>query len=126
MVDGSAPVDRLRMGAAVEVFADMTLRTAAEILTKEVIGAAVVRGEQGLHAVLSERDIVRAIAEGRSLDDTTVGEVMSTGVVTAAPSEPVLRVARRMIENDVRHVVIVDGTKVTGMVSMRDVLRALA
>ena len=116
----------------VEVHSHWTLRGVARTLAKGPVGAVVVRGERPTAApgargegVVSERDIVRALADDMDLDATRVEDLMTTDLVCAEPDESVLVVATRMLDNGIRHLPVVEDGVVIGMVSERDLLRAL-
>jgi predicted transcriptional regulator len=68
--------------------------------------------------------IVRAVAEGE-VDTTCAEDLMTFDLASAAPNESVLAVARRMVDNEIRHVRVIEDDVVIGVVSGRDVLRAL-
>jgi signal-transduction protein with cAMP-binding, CBS, and nucleotidyltransferase domain len=116
---------------AILVDPDATLRQVAALLADDYIGVAVVRGTRpmgapGSHAegLISERDIVRALAEGANPDVELARNVMTLDLATAAPRDSVLDVAESMLANEIRHVpVTVDGV-VVGVVSERDALRS--
>jgi CBS domain-containing protein len=117
----------------VTVYPDATLRAVAETLAEETIGAVVVRGERppsgaGVRpqGIVSERDIVGAVAEGRDLDLVRAEDVMTMTLASAGPDDALLDVARRMVENEVRHLPLVADGVVLGIVSERDVLGALS
>ena len=74
---------------------------------------------------MSERDISRAVAAGLDLDTTHAGDVMAVDLASARADDTILRVATRMLANGVRHMPIMDGDAVIGVVSERDVLGAL-
>ena len=109
---------------AVQVHKDDPLRSVAETLTQESIGAAVVKGTHP-PCVVSERDLVAALAEGLDPDHSDVADVMTVDVAYASPSETVLSVGLRMLDNEIRHLPIVEDGVVVGMVSARDVLSVL-
>jgi CBS domain-containing protein len=101
-----------------------SLRHAAQLLANESIGVAIVRG---FHppALISERDIVSALAEGARAETDRVDSVMNLDVASAGPHDSIGSVARLMLENEIRHVPIVEDGAVVRVVSERDVLRAL-
>jgi CBS domain-containing protein len=76
--------------------------------------------------IVSERDIVGAVAEGRDLDLVRAEDVMTMTLASAGPDDALLDVARRMVENEVRHLPLVADGVVLGIVSERDVLGALS
>ena len=101
-----------------------TLRNAARLLTEEQIGVAIVRGHHP-PILVSERDIVNALAEGARPDLDHVDAVMNGEVAYAGPHDSIRTVARIMLDNEVRHVPIVADGAVVRVVSEREVLRAL-
>lgn len=111
---------------AVYALPDMTLRRCAELLIEEGIGAALVRGPHHAEGLVSERDIVRALAEGASPDSTHVFDVMAEELVTVKPSDDLLDATLVMLEAEVRHLPVVEDDVHYGMISARDALRAFA
>jgi len=107
------------------VHLDDTLRQLAATFNAESVGAAVVKATHP-PALISERDIVNAIATGADLDETRVRDVMTEDVAVAAPTADVLDVAFQMLDNEIRHIPIIEDDVVIGVVSVRDALRALA
>ncbi len=89
------------------------------------IGAMVVLGEDGgMAGIISERDVVHGIAEyGAACLAKTVGDLMTTRVVTCTPEDSIARIARLMTENRIRHLPVVHGGKVVGVVSVGDVVK---
>jgi CBS domain-containing protein len=116
---------------AVDVPPDASLRSVAETLNEEEVGIAIVRRPHppghGTRAagLVSERDIVRALAEGMDPDDTGADDVMTGDLASVAPHESIRLAAQRMIDNDIRHLPVIEGEDVVGVISMRDVLRVL-
>lgn len=99
-----------------------TLREAAEVLTRGEIGSVVVERNGAMAGFLSERDIVRALADGDDADEARVEDVMSMDVATVGSDARPDVAAERMIDGGIRHLPVVDGDKVVGIVSIRDVL----
>jgi CBS domain-containing protein len=102
-----------------------TLREVARELANDEIGAVVVENPGGTGGLVSERDLVGAVAAGDDLDDHQVADLMSTDLVTARPDDSIRTVATLMDDAGVRHILIDDGATVIGIVSVRDVLPAL-
>jgi CBS domain-containing protein len=125
-LDGKNRVQRLAQRPAVYVHTNDSLRRAAAILIEESIGAALVRGGHGAIGLVSERDIVRALAEDADPDRTAVEDVMSAELVTVAPGDDLLDAVHRMLDNEVRHLPVVEDGVAFGMLSARDALQALA
>jgi predicted transcriptional regulator len=102
-----------------------TLRRLAETLVEESIGAALVRGPHGAIGLVSERDVVAAIADGSDPNRTRVDEIMNEDVITIAPNVDLLDAAHEMLDAEVRHLPIMEDGVAAGMLSARDALRAL-
>jgi CBS domain-containing protein len=107
---------------AITVRPTVTLRDAAEQMTANEVGLVVVLGDGRLLGVASERDIVMAIAEGADVDDDRVENVMALDVLSAATTTPAAEAAGMMLDAGIRHLPVVDGDRVVGVVSMRDLL----
>lgn len=89
------------------------------------VGSVVVLERDGrLAGIVTERDIVRFLAQEVDLK-TPLGQVARKQVITASPDEAVVSAAVKMIENNIRHMPVVEGGRVIGVISIRDVLRAL-
>lgn len=103
-----------------------TLREAALLLHNADVGALVVRDRHGLVGVVTERDLVRGLANGRDPDQATVGSSMSVPPITARPEDRVLEVALLLLDRGIRHLPLVDADgREWGMLSLRDLLRPL-
>ena len=122
----SVKVHSLVHRPAVYALPDMTLRQLAVLLPENEIGAALVRGPNHAEGLVSERDIVLAIAEGAGADKTRVSDVMSEDLVTVAPSDDLLAATMTMLEAEVRHLPVVEDGVHFGMISARDALAAFA
>ncbi len=118
-------VDRLIARDPVQVWPDATLRDIAELLERDQIGAVLVRGGDGASGIVSERDLVRAVAEGADPDTERADDFMTYEIVSVDAATPVLQVARMMLEGEIRHLPVHDGEGLLGIVSIRDVLKAL-
>ena len=102
-----------------------TLRQAVEILSEKRIGALVVTDDAGdLRGILSERDIVRKLAEtpGQTLPQQ-VAENMTREVQTCAPDDALISVLRRMTDGRFRHMPVIDHGKLCGMITIGDVIQ---
>lgn len=101
-----------------------TLGTAVEVLRDKRIGALVVVDETGdLIGILSERDIVRKLADtpGRTLPQS-VGDVMTKNVQTCAMDDPLISVLKRMTDGRFRHMPVMSDGKLAGMLTIGDVI----
>lgn len=75
---------------------------------------------------MSERDVVAHVAAGADLTHTTAGEAMSGDVVTMAPDATIPEAVRLTAEADVRHLPVLDGSLIVGVVSMHDLVAVLS
>ena len=103
-----------------------TLREAAVALEEAGVGCVVVGTRDAVEGVVSERDILRAVAEGIDLDTTPVSEIESRHLMWATTDSTVEEVVDEMMGNYVRHVLVGEDHRLVGMVSIRDVLAAYA
>lgn len=101
-----------------------TLRQASVRMVANNTGAAIVMdGSLPGPAVMTERDLLKAVAAGLDPDEETVASHMTSTLVTAAPSWPIADAAQLMVRHGVRHVLVFDGPELVGVLSMRDVVR---
>ncbi|XBQ15169.1 MAG: CBS domain-containing protein [Oceanicaulis sp.] len=102
-----------------------TLVEAARTLTEKKVGAAVVVDGAGAPVgVFSERDLARVVAEsGEAALSTSVADVMSKRLFTAEPAASVDELMSLMTERRIRHVIIMDGGAMAGVVSIGDVVK---
>jgi len=96
---------------------------ALQTLASHDVGALMVLDSGKLVGVFSERDYTRKIAlAGKSSKDTTVKDIMTRNVITVAPAVKTRDCLALMSQKSVRHLPIVDGEKVLGMISIRDIM----
>jgi CBS domain-containing protein len=86
------------------------------------VSAVVVMEEMRLVGIITERDLVRAVAEGRDPRTTAVSDCMTESPQTIATGEPASTAAERMIELGVRHLPVTKDDHVVGVISARDLL----
>jgi CBS domain-containing protein len=114
--------DIYRPGAITAAADDSLQQTSARLQDKDVSALVILDGYR-LAGIITERDIVRAVADQRDLADCTAGECMTSEPATVDLETPLWVVAWRMLAYGVRHLpVVVGGGEVTGMVSARDLL----
>jgi CBS domain-containing protein len=112
-------------GEVVSIDSIADLAAAAELLTKHRIGALVVLDAGGhLVGILSERDIVRAMAEsGSAVLRLPVAQVMTRNVSTCDIDDSISSVMDRMTKGRFRHMPVLDKGRLAGLVSIGDVLK---
>lgn len=103
---------------------DATVSGAAKAMTDRRVGSACVVGDRGeLRGIITERDVLRAAASGRDLNEEQVSDWMTPDPVTIDPQEVPSRVAAVMMDRGFRHIPVIDQDELVGIVSMRDVWR---
>ena len=102
---------------------EATVFDAIKIMADKNIGALLVMADDKLVGVFTERDYTRKIAlHGKSSRDTRVAEIMTGNVLTISPDDYLEDSMRLMTENRVRHLPVVEGTKVMGIISIGDLV----
>ncbi|MBY0235607.1 MAG: CBS domain-containing protein [Burkholderiaceae bacterium] len=123
------PVSELlkpREGTLWQLRREDSVYTALELLARYDVGALMVMEGGRLVGVFSERDYTRKIAlQGRGSKDTTVGEIMTTNVITVTPSTRTHACMSLMRDMRIRHLPVVDGDTVLGMISIRDLMELI-
>lgn len=103
----------------------MVFEAISEMARKEV-GALVVLEEGKLTGIISERDYARkVILKGKASRDTPVRDIMSTRVVCVSPERKVDECMAVMTENRIRHLPVLEGEKVVGVVSIGDLVKSI-
>jgi signal-transduction protein with cAMP-binding, CBS, and nucleotidyltransferase domain len=101
-----------------------TLREAATRMVEGKTGAAlVIDADLPAPGIVTERDLLVSVADGKDPDAERVGDHMSEGVIAAAPDWSLERAAAEMSRRNVRHLVVFDGPEAAGILSMRDIVR---
>lgn len=112
-----------RDGTLWHVRPDDTVYAALELLAGYEVGALMVMDGGRLVGVFSERDYTRKIAlQGRNSKETKVAEIMTREVQTVRPDTGTRAAMALMSEKKIRHLPVVDGGTVLGMISIRDIL----
>jgi CBS domain-containing protein len=117
-----ADVMRVRL---VQVSPDETVQAAIARMAAEEVGSVAVCEGTRLVGIFTERDVLRLAGERANLETLRVREVMTTELATVSPDDDILAAARVMGERRVRHLPVVQGDNVLGIVGIRDVLGAL-
>lgn len=101
-----------------------TLRDAARLMAERGVGAAVIMDPDAPGAgIFTERDLLDSIGAGQDPDSERVSDHLTSSLVYAAPDWSLEEAAVAMIRGGFRHLVVLEGGQVTGVVSMRDIVR---
>lgn len=118
---------RVRDGMSQEVLVvgpHHTLREASRLMTKRGVGAAVVSDPDGEGTgIITERDVLLALADGQDPDTEKVGDHLTSDLVFASPDWSLEQAAEAMIRGRFRHLVVLEGDDVAGILSVRDIVR---
>lgn len=106
---------------------DVSLQRVVELLVENNCGSLVVferEHSRRMVGIITERDIMRACAAGRSLDQTRVSDIMSRDVVTGTAEDSVEDTMGLMTENRIRHLPVLEEELLVGLISIGDVVKA--
>lgn len=104
----------------ISVSSNQTVQEAAQLMRQHNIGALPVIDNGQLKGMVTDRDItLRTTAQGKN-EDTTVGQVMSTNLVSGRPEMSVQEAAELMAQNQIRRLPVVENNQVVGMVALGD------
>ncbi|MDQ1505707.1 MAG: hypothetical protein QOD57_3434 [Actinomycetota bacterium] len=101
-----------------------TLAQAAKLMSAKRVGSAIVLSDES-PGILSERDVLRAVADGADPAVATVGDYMTWNAIVATSEWDTMEAARTMLEHGFRHLVVIDGSSEVGILSIRDLMAGL-
>lgn len=114
-----------RRGPVITIAPDAPIREAVGILVSQGIGSLIILSADGqLAGIITERDILRALAADDTILEQPVREVMVKNAIVGVPQDDISAVAQTMLEKRVRHLPIVEDGQLIGIVSIGDVLKA--
>jgi CBS domain-containing protein len=117
-------VDRHMSRDLLTVEAGLPVVAVARRMVDRNVGAVLVLEDGRLAGIMTERDLMRAVARGLS-DDTVVSECMTADPETIAPDDTIEHAAVLMIHGGFRHLPVVDGDDVVGVLSIRDLVQVV-
>ena len=118
-------VRELVNGNVIWVAPDATLRQAALLMMSTEVGSVAVEVDGALEGIMTERDILRAVANDADLDQDRVSTWMTEYPDSFTPDMNVEEAAEWMLATGFRHLPVVDGDEVLGVISIKDVLWAI-
>lgn len=105
---------------------DQSVLEAMTLMAEKEVGALIVLDGEKTAGIITERDYARKIIlKGRSSRDTQVREIMTTKVIHAQPATTVEKCRALMSEKKIRHLPVLDDGKLCGMISIRDLMKAI-
>lgn len=105
---------------------DATVYEALQLMDEKGAGALLVMTGDKVNGILSERDCVRKVElQGRTSRGTKVDEIMTSDVITVQVTENLEDCMSTMLESNIRHLPVYEGTRLIGLLSVRDVLREM-
>jgi CBS domain-containing protein len=113
----------LMTGAVVSVAPEDTLGEAAERMAEDGVGSAVVLDSGRLIGILTERDLLRAVAGRVHTSEARVRAWMTVDPLTATEATSADEAIRTMLEHGFRHLPVVEGSRTIGVVSLRELMR---
>ncbi len=105
---------------------DVPLARVAELMWRQQTGSVVMVEGQRIAGIITERDVLREVAAGKDAASVLVSEVMTTDVITTSPDTSVRDAARTMAQHWIRHLPVVEGGRLVGMISQRDITGVFA
>lgn len=110
----------------VSIGPDASVFDAIKLMADKAVGALLVMRGEAMLGIVTERDYARkVIIKGRSSESTDVSEIMTEDVLTTSGTETVKSCMELMNEKGIRHLPVVEGDKVVGMLSIRDLVNAV-
>jgi CBS domain-containing protein len=105
---------------------DVPLARVAELMWRQQTGSVVIVEGRQIAGIVTERDVLRVVAAGKDAGSVRVGDVMTTDVITTSPDTSVRDAARTMAQHWIRHLPVVEGGQLVGMISQRDITGVFA
>ena len=118
-----AILKEIMTGDVFTIAKDASIAEVASSMLKGRFGSAIVMEGSWLSGIFTERDVLRAAAAGVDLTSSSVSDWMTSDPMTASPDMETDEAAEIMMSNGFRHLPVVEGNSLAGIVSLRDILR---
>jgi CBS domain-containing protein len=128
-MDQYAPMKLLRDIAIrhlVTVDPASSLRRVSQVMTDRGVGCAIAVEKERVAGIITERDILHAVAQSKDVDTTKVADVMTTDVVSGAPGWDLIKAIKTMTDGGFRHLLVMELDDPVGIVSLRDLMDTMA
>ncbi len=102
---------------------DTDVISAVKIMVKNKIGSLIVKTKDKLNGIITERDILWALAKKENLRGVKVKEIMTKNLITIAPNKDIYEAILKMKRNNKRRLPVVEKGKVIGMITVRDIIK---
>lgn len=99
-----------------------TIREAAKVMNKFRIGSLIVLKEEAIAGIVTERNVLTAVASGKDTDSTAIEEIMTKKVVTVDPDQTVEAAVDLMIQNKIKKLPVVEDNKLKGIITASDIV----
>lgn len=100
---------------------EITVKEAAKIMSQHHVGSLVILKKEEIVGIVTERNILVAVAEGKDAELTTVEEIMSKNVITVAPDKTIEDAVNIMVEHKIKKLPVVDAGKLIGIITASDI-----
>lgn len=101
---------------------DVTIKEASQVMGDMHIGSLIVRKEEDILGILTERDVLLAVAKGLSPEETSIDEIMSKKVVTIEADKKLDEAVDLMVKNKIKKLPVLDGKKLVGIITASDIV----
>lgn len=101
---------------------DVTIREAAKVMNKFRIGSLIVLKEEAIAGIVTERNVLTAVASGKDTDSTAIEDIMTKKVVTVDPDQTVEAAVDLMIQNKIKKLPVVEDNKLKGIITASDIV----
>jgi CBS domain-containing protein len=103
-----------------------SLRRASQVMTDRGVGCAIAMENEKVAGIVTERDILHAVAKEHNVDTTTVADAMTRDVVSGAPGWDLIKAIKTMTDGGFRHLLVMELDDPVGIVSLRDLMDTMA